>query len=89
MKLLGVWLRDALILREALLVSFFLSGLVVLGGLQRWWLEPVLMGLSADDLEPLVRALARTARHPETMGLTVTLADLAQFRLALHKEMST
>lgn len=40
--------QSRLILREALLVSFFLSGLVVLGGLQRWWLEPVLMGLSAD-----------------------------------------
>ena len=40
--------QSPLILREALLVSFFLSGLVVLGGLQRWWLEPVLMGLSAD-----------------------------------------
>ena len=40
--------QSPLILREALLVSFFLSGLGVLGGLQRWWLEPVLMGLSAD-----------------------------------------
>ena len=40
--------QSPLILREALLVSFFLSGLVVLGGLQRWWLKPVLMGLSAE-----------------------------------------
>lgn len=38
--------QDRLILREALLVAFFLAGLVVLGGLQRWWLEPVLLGLS-------------------------------------------
>lgn len=30
-----------LILREALLVAFFLAGLVVLGGMQRWWLQPV------------------------------------------------
>lgn len=34
-------------LREGLLVAFFLAGLVVLGGLQRWWLEPLLMGLDA------------------------------------------
>lgn len=40
--------QDPLILREALLVAFFLGGLVVLGGLQQWWLEPVLMGMSAD-----------------------------------------
>lgn len=40
--------QDRLILREALLVAFFLAGLVVLGGQQAWWLQPLLMGLSAD-----------------------------------------
>ena len=40
--------QSPLILREALLVSFFLAGLVVLGGLQQWWLEPLLLGLSTD-----------------------------------------
>ena len=39
-----------MILREALLVAFFLAGLVVLGGLQQWWLEPVLMSLNADSV---------------------------------------
>lgn len=38
--------HDRLILREGLLVAFFLAGLVVLGGLQRWWLEPTLTSLS-------------------------------------------
>lgn len=37
--------QDRLILREGLLVAFFLAGLVVLGGLQRWWLQPLLTGL--------------------------------------------
>lgn len=37
--------QDRLILREGLLVAFFLAGLVVLGGLQRWWLEPLLLGM--------------------------------------------
>ena len=40
--------QNPLILREALLVAFFLSGLVVLGGLQQWWLEPVLMSMDAN-----------------------------------------
>jgi hypothetical protein len=29
-------------------VAFFLAGLVVLGGQQAWWLQPLLMGLSVD-----------------------------------------
>ncbi len=32
--------QDRLILREGLLVAFFLAGLVVLGGQQQWWLQP-------------------------------------------------
>ncbi|OYU44124.1 MAG: hypothetical protein CFE44_14640, partial [Burkholderiales bacterium PBB4] len=42
--------QDPLILKEALLVAFFLAGLVVLGGVQQWWLEPVLMGMSANSV---------------------------------------
>jgi hypothetical protein len=34
-----------LILREGLMVAFFLAGLVVLGSKQQWWLEQVLAGL--------------------------------------------
>ena len=37
--------QDRLIVREALLVGFFLAGLVVLGGLQQWWLQPLLKGM--------------------------------------------
>ena len=40
--------QDRLILREGLLVGFFLAGLVVLGGQQQWWLQPVLLGMGAD-----------------------------------------
>ena len=40
--------QDRLILREGLLVAFFLAGLVVLGGQQRWWLQPLLMDMSTD-----------------------------------------
>jgi len=40
--------QDRLILREGLLVAFFLAGLVVLGGQQQWWLQPVLMSMSSN-----------------------------------------
>ena len=38
--------QSPLILKEALLVGFFLAGLVVLGGLQGWWLQPLVSGLA-------------------------------------------
>jgi len=37
-------------LKEGLLVGFFLAGLVVLGGPQRWWLEPILTQLGTLPL---------------------------------------
>lgn len=37
--------QNPLILKEGLLVGFFLAGLVVLGGMQQWWLQPIVSGL--------------------------------------------
>jgi hypothetical protein len=48
-----------LILREGLLVAFFLAGLVVLGGMQQWWLQPTLLGMS--DTAIFYGAMALTA----------------------------
>lgn len=42
--------QDPLILREGLMVGFFLAGLVVLGGYQKWWLQPLLTGLDSTTL---------------------------------------
>jgi hypothetical protein len=42
--------QDRLILREGLMVAFFLAGLVVLGGMQAWWLQPILSSLSPTAL---------------------------------------
>ncbi|WP_294637714.1 putative Na+/H+ antiporter [uncultured Aquabacterium sp.] len=42
--------QSPLILREGLLVAFFLAGLVVLGGQQQWWLEPLLLSMSSDAI---------------------------------------
>ncbi|CAB3892959.1 hypothetical protein LMG26686_04081 [Achromobacter mucicolens] len=40
--------QNPLILKEALLVGFFLAGLVILGGMQAWWLQPIV-----SSLEPI------------------------------------
>lgn len=48
-----------LLLKEALLVGFFLAGLVVLGGMQQWWLQPIVANLEPTAL--FFGALALTA----------------------------
>ncbi|GGI21265.1 membrane protein [Oxalicibacterium faecigallinarum] len=42
--------QSPLILKEGLLVGFFLAGLVVLGGMQQWWLQPIVSGLEPTAL---------------------------------------
>lgn len=42
--------QDRLILREGLMVAFFLAGLVALGGLQQWWLQHALTGVQPTAL---------------------------------------
>lgn len=51
--------QHPLILREALMVAFFLAGLVVLGGMQEGWLRPAL--LSMDSTMVYYGATALTA----------------------------
>ena len=42
--------QTPLILKEASLVGFFLAGLVVLGGMQQWWLQPIVSSLKPTAL---------------------------------------
>lgn len=42
--------QNPLILKEGLLVGFFLAGLVVLGGMQQWWLQPIVSSLGPVEL---------------------------------------
>jgi hypothetical protein len=42
--------QNPIVLRPALLVGFFLAGLVVHGGLQSWWIAPVIETLSEKPL---------------------------------------
>lgn len=51
--------QSRLIIKEALLVGFFLAGLVVLGGQQQWWLQPIVSALEPRVL--FFGALALTA----------------------------
>lgn len=51
--------QSQLMLRESLLVAFFLGGLVLLGGLQQWWLQPLVASMNAHAL--YVGALGLTA----------------------------
>ncbi len=72
------------ILKEALLVGFFLAGLVVLGGLQTWWLQPLLA-----ELAPLalffgalgLTALTDNAALTYLGSLTQGLSDTARYML--------
>lgn len=51
--------QSPLIIKEALLVGFFLAGLVVLGGMQAWWLQPIVASL--EPLALFMGALGLTA----------------------------
>jgi hypothetical protein len=57
--------QNPLILKEGLLVGFFLAGLVVLGGMQQWWLQPI------------VSSLAPTALFFGALGLTAVTDNAA------------
>jgi len=57
--------QDPLVLKEGLLVGFFLAGLVVLGGMQQWWLQPI------------VASLAPTALFFGALGLTALTDNAA------------
>lgn len=51
--------QSRLLIKEALLVAFFLAGLVVLGGMQQWWLQPIVSSLGPTAL--FISALGLTA----------------------------
>lgn len=76
--------QDRLILREGLLVAFFLAGLVVLGGMQQWWLQPLLMRMNSDAVflgATLLTAVTDNAALTYLGSLVEGLSD--QFKYAL------
>jgi len=76
--------QDRLILREGLLVAFFLAGLVVLGGLQQWWLQPVLLGMDAQAVFYGATALTAITDNAALTYLGSLVPGLSQeFKIAL------
>ena len=76
--------QDRLILREGLLVAFFLAGLVVLGGQQQWWLQPVLLSMSSDAVfvgATLLTALTDNAALTYLGSLVEGLSDPFKYSL--------
>jgi Na+/H+ antiporter NhaD/arsenite permease-like protein len=66
--------QNRLMIKEGLMVGFFLAGLVVLGGLQQWWLQDLLGGLS-----PIVLFWGATALTAITDNAALTyLGSLVQ-----------
>lgn len=76
--------QNPLILREALLVAFFLAGLVVLGGLQQWWLQPILMAMNSTSVFVGATLLTAITDNAALTYLGSLVEGLSQeFKLAL------
>lgn len=76
--------QSELKVNEGLLVGFFLAGLVVLGGPQGWWLEPVLAKLSSFPLfagATALTALTDNAALTYLGSLVPDLSDASKYAL--------
>ncbi len=76
--------QDPLMLREGLLVAFFLAGLVILGGQQQWWLQPLLAGMDATVLffgATALTAITDNAALTYLGSLVEGLSDTAKYAL--------
>ncbi|MDR2112200.1 MAG: putative Na+/H+ antiporter, partial [Candidatus Accumulibacter sp.] len=76
--------QDRLILREGLMVAFFLAGLVTLGGQQQWWLQELLMGMDTSSVyfgATALTAVTDNAALTYLGSLVVGLTD--EFKYAL------
>lgn len=76
--------QDRLILREGLLVAFFLAGLVVLGGLQQWWLQHALTGVEPTVLYFLATGLTAITDNAALTYLASLVEGVsAEFKYAI------
>jgi hypothetical protein len=76
--------QNKLILKEAFLVSLFLTGLVILGGQQKWWLQPLLNKLSPDQIYYAATALTAITDNAALTYLGSLVDGLSdQFKYAL------
>jgi Putative Na+/H+ antiporter len=76
--------QSPLILREALMVAFFLAGLVVLGGLQEWWLKELLMAMDSTAVYYGATALTAVTDNAALTYLGSLVDGLSdEFKLSL------
>jgi hypothetical protein len=76
--------QSKLMLREGLMVAFFLAGLVVIGGMQRWWLQPLLAGMDANTLfvgATLLTAIVDNAALTYLGSLVAGITDELKYSL--------
>ena len=76
--------QNPLILKEGLLVGFFLAGLVVLGGMQQWWLQPIVSGLEPTALffgATALTGITDNAALTYLGSLIVGMSDEAKYML--------
>jgi predicted cation transporter len=75
--------QDKIKLKESLLVGFFLGGLVTLGGVQAWWLQPILSNM--PDLPLFFGSTGLTAITDNAaltyLGSLVDLTESAKYSL--------
>jgi hypothetical protein len=75
--------QDPLKIKTSFLVAFFLAGLVTLGSMQAWWLQPILARM--NDLVLFVGATALTAITDNAaltyLGSLVDLSDASKYSL--------
>lgn len=77
--------QDELRVKESLLVGFFLGGLVTLGKLQEWWIQPLVGSLDAQPLfwgATVLTAFTDNAALTYLGTLVPNLADAAKYALA-------
>jgi hypothetical protein len=76
--------QERLILREGLMVAFFLAGLVVLGGLQEWWLRPLLHSMNATAVYFGATALTAVTDNAALTSLGALVEGLSpEFKYSL------
>jgi hypothetical protein len=76
--------QNPLILKEALLVGFFLAGLVVLGGMQQWWLQPIVSTMDPQVLfygTTVLTAFTDNAALTYLGSLILDISDEAKYSL--------
>jgi len=83
MKVTNEYQDERVKIQESLMVGFFLAGLIVLGSLQKWWLQPLIASLSDQALYFGATGLTAITDNAALtyLGSLVELTDSAKYFL--------